>query len=225
MATKLVIFDCDGTLVDSQHMIVDVMSRAFTEMGLAPPTRAESRSVIGLSLGQALGRLASDLGAQDIQKLQALFQNHYRAAHCDMVDKVEPLYDGIRESILTLKDSGYLLAVATGNSSRGLARILAAHEITDHFVSLQTADYHPSKPHPSMVRTCLADSGAEPEDTLVIGDTSFDMAMARSAGCFALGALWGYHDHSTLMAAGAHHVTEDACALPDVVQTVIGSAQ
>ena len=107
-----------------------------------------------------------------------------------------------------LEEDGWLLAVATGKSDRGLKHCLEQHGIHARFMSLQTADRHPSKPHPSMVRQAIADAGAAPGTTIVIGDTSFDMAMAAAAGAAPIGAGWGYHEAEELVAAGAIAVAD-----------------
>jgi phosphoglycolate phosphatase len=115
----------------------------------------------------------------------------------------EPLFDGVLELLDALEADRWLLAVATGKSDRGLRHCLEQHDIHARFVSLQTADRHPSKPHPSMVEQAIADAGAEPSTTIVVGDTSFDMAMAVAAGAAPIGAGWGYHEADELLAAGA----------------------
>ena len=120
----------------------------------------------------------------------------------------EPLFDGIAELLDALEADGWLLGVATGKSARGLHHCLESHGMAQRFVSLQTADRHPSKPHPSMVLQAMADAGAAPATTVVIGDTSYDMGMARAAGAMGIGAGWGYHDASELLAAGAAAVAD-----------------
>jgi phosphoglycolate phosphatase len=120
----------------------------------------------------------------------------------------EPLYQGIADLIDVLDGYGWLLGVATGKSDRGLALCLDHHGLSQRFVTLQTADRHPSKPHPSMIETAMAEAGAAPETTVMIGDTSFDMAMARAAGVVAIGVAWGYHPREELIAAGADYIAE-----------------
>ena len=115
----------------------------------------------------------------------------------------EPLFDGILPLLDALEADGWLLAVATGKSDRGLKHCLEAHGLAHRFVSLQTADRNPSKPHPGMALTAMAEAGAEPHLSVVIGDTAWDMGMARAAGCGAVGALWGYHDEAELLSGGA----------------------
>jgi phosphoglycolate phosphatase len=118
------------------------------------------------------------------------------------------LFDGILELLDTLEADGWLLAVATGKSDRGLRHCLESHGLHARFVSLQTADRHPSKPAPHMALEAMADAGASPESTIVIGDTSFDIAMAIAAGAAGIGAGWGYHDRDELIAAGARSVAD-----------------
>jgi phosphoglycolate phosphatase len=125
----------------------------------------------------------------------------------------EPLYPGIGDLVRELDAAGWLLGVATGKSDRGLNLCLTHHGIIDRFVTLQTADRHPSKPHPSMLLTAMAEAGAMPETTVMIGDTSFDIDMGLAAGARTIGVGWGYHLPDDLVAAGAHAVAMDSAAL------------
>ncbi len=205
---RLALFDCDGTLVDSQHNIVEAMNRCFEAAKLVPPTRQQTLAVIGLSLPQAMARLLPQ--AED--HFHDLLAGEYKLAFQKMRASggvAEPLYPGIGELIVRLADEGWMLGVATGKSDRGLQNCLSAHGIIDHFITLQTADRHPSKPHPSMAVQAMAEAGAAPETTVMIGDTSYDMEMAANAGLRALGVDWGYHSPEELIAAGAHAVAVD----------------
>jgi phosphoglycolate phosphatase len=202
---RLAVFDCDGTLVDSQANICIAMEEAFARSGILAPTRASIRRIVGLSLVEAVAALLPD--AED--ELHAHVAADYKRAFQGMrtrgqVD--EPLFEGIAELLDALRDDGWSLGVATGKSDRGLAHVLDHHGLTGHFTSLQTADRHPSKPHPSMVQTAMAEAGAEPVDTVVIGDTSYDIMMAHNAGTRAVGVTWGYHDSADLVRAGAHAI-------------------
>ncbi len=215
--SKLALFDCDGTLVDSAANICLAVERAFDSHRLAPPAREAIRGIVGLSLPQAMAVLhpVADAGFCDV------LAQSYRQAFVAMrgtSDFVhEPLYPGIAAAIATLADSGWALGVATGKSDRGLAIILATHGLAAAFVTLQTADRHPSKPHPAMALAAMAEAGARPADTVMIGDTSYDMAMGVAAGTHAVGVTWGYHTHDRLVAAGAHRVVDDAIDLADAV--------
>ncbi len=218
---RLVIFDCDGTLVDSQHRIVSAMEAAFDAVRLPVPDRAGIRQIIGLSLYDAISELAPEMEPDTHRDMAEAFRKSYQAAHGFDPSAVEPLYPGVRSAIETLHKEGYLLAVATGNSRRGLDRILASHDLGDYFISLQTADHHPSKPHPSMVNLALADAGCRPAQCVMIGDTTFDMQMGRSAGVRCLGISWGYHDSDDLLAAGAHRIIDHLDSVVSDVDAVM----
>ncbi|RDE06190.1 HAD-IA family hydrolase [Sphingomonas aracearum] len=207
---RLALFDCDGTLVDSQANICLAMEQAFADAGLPPPPRAAVRRIVGLSLVEAIAVLLPDAEASFHRELAATYKQIFFALRTSGAMDTEPLFDGIASALDRLTAAGWLLGVATGKSDRGLAHVLAAHGLTDRFVTLQTADRHPSKPHPAMVDAAMAEAGASPAATVMIGDTSFDMAMARAAGARALGVAWGYHPADELVAAGAHAVAHTA---------------
>jgi phosphoglycolate phosphatase len=207
VASRLAIFDCDGTLVDSGATITRALAAAFDQHGLTLPPPEVSRKVIGLSLTEAMAALLPEATAEQHLALA----EDYKRAFWDLraAGQVEePLFDGVLELLDRLENDGWLLAVATGKSDRGLAHCLENHGIHARFVSLQTADRHPSKPHPSMVSQAIADAGASPDTSFVVGDTSFDMAMAVNAGARGIGAAWGYHDAEELLSAGADAVAE-----------------
>lgn len=199
---RLAIFDCDGTLVDSAGSIHRALAETFAEHGCALPSPRDSRQVIGLSLVEAMAALVPDAGAAEHVALSETYKRKFSAARAaGRID--EPLFDGIAELLDTLEADGWQLAVATGKSDRGLGHCLTCHGMEGRFVSLQTADRHPSKPHPSMALQAMADARAAPETTIVIGDTIYDMGMARAAGATGIGAGWGYHDENEMLAAGA----------------------
>ena len=200
---RLAIFDCDGTLVDSQHNICLAMEHCFADAGLEPPARERTRRVVGLSLVEAMQAMLPD--AEDA--FHATLAESYKRAFQAMRQNglaAEPLYDGVAELIDRLEGEGWLLGVATGKSGRGVALCLEHHGLADRFVTVQTADRHPSKPHPSMIDQAMAEAGAACATTLMIGDTSYDIMMARAAGVTAIGVAWGYHDAKELTGAGAH---------------------
>jgi phosphoglycolate phosphatase len=199
---RLAIFDCDGTLVDSGATIYAALAEAFAANGLELPPPHVSRRVIGLSLAEAMAALLPDSSSGEHLKLA---EDYKRAFHgMRTTGRVEePLFDGVLELLDGLEADGWLLAVATGKSDRGLRHCLEQHGIHARFVSLQTADRHPSKPHPSMVQQAIVEAGAAPETSFVVGDTSFDMAMAAAAGAAPIGAGWGYHETEELIGAGA----------------------
>ncbi len=204
---SLILFDCDGTLVDSQFVIIETMHRTFRAKSLPPPTPEQVRSIVGLSLEVAMGVLAPDLEASDHHHLAELYKENFATLRL-ADDFSEPLFQGASETLDKLQASDTLLGVATGKSLRGLQMVLQHHGIRDRFVTLQTADFHPSKPHPSMVETALKETGASPETTLMVGDTTFDIEMAVAAGVRAIGVSWGYHPVSALKEAGAEIVLD-----------------
>ena len=211
--TRLAVFDCDGTLVDSQANICRAMEEAFAAARLAPPMRRDIRRIVGLSLVEAVTALLPDADPALHRSLAAAYKaNFFRMRSSGELDP-EPLFDGIGDVIAGLLDAGWLLGIATGKSDRGLTHILAHHALTAHFVTLQTADRHPSKPDPAMLQAAIDEVGASPETTVMIGDTSFDMVMARSAGARAIGVAWGYHPAEELLATGAHSVADSPRAL------------
>ena len=217
---RLAIFDCDGTLVDSGATIFNALSESFTMHRRRVPPPERSRRVIGLSLVEAMAELAPDADDAEHRQLSETYKSCFSAAR--QAGRVEePLFPGIAEVLDQLEADGWLLAVATGKSDRGLNFCLDAHGIRGRFLSLQTADRHPSKPHPSMVETAMADAGAAPETTVVIGDTVFDIAMARTAGAAAIGVDWGYHDAAELLAAGALAVADDPNALVALIEDAV----
>jgi phosphoglycolate phosphatase len=211
---RLAVFDCDGTLVDGQANIGRAMDEAFALSGLTPPPRAETRRIVGLSLPQAMRVLRPDA---DHDRLTADYKRVYQRLRADGGLDDEPLFDGVAATIDALADAGWTLGVATGKSDRGLAHVLARHGLTHRFATLQTADRHPSKPDPAMLLAAMAEAGATAATTVMIGDTSFDMAMARRAGVRGIGVAWGYHAPAELAEAGADVVAGHARDLPGLL--------
>ena len=204
---RLALFDCDGTLVDSGATIHRALADSFARNGLVCPPPAEARRVIGLSLVEAMAALLPEQGAGTHAEMAEEYKKSFIALRT-AGEVEEPLFDGIAQLLDALEARGWLLGVATGKSDRGLGHCLRCHGIAERFVTLQTADRHPSKPHPSMVVQAMADAGSAPETTVVIGDTSFDMLMAVGAGARAIGVDWGYHHAQELIHAGAFAVAE-----------------
>ncbi len=202
---KLIIFDCDGTLVDSQANIIAAMNDAYARNGLALPDPHAVRRIVGLSLVEGMQMLLPDADLAFQEKMAEDYKNGFhRLRGAGLVD--EPLYPGTRDIIETLGRRGHQLGVATGKSDRGLDLVLKHHDLHQHFITLQTADRHPSKPHPSMIFQAMADASVAPADTVMIGDTTFDMEMAVNAGVTAIGVDWGYHEPAELQTAGAKHL-------------------
>ena len=217
--SKLVIFDCDGTLVDSGATIHTALRSAFDTHGIECPPRNVTKRVIGLSLEQAMAELVpgGDHGAMAETYKQA-FMAMRGAGQVE-----EPLYDGIAELLDALEGDGWLLGVATGKSERGLRHCLDRHGLHGRFVTLQTADRNPSKPHPAMALAAMAEAGASPEQTIFVGDTGWDMGCARAAGCSAVGAGWGYHSREELLQTGAHEVALEPAEVESIARRLVGA--
>jgi len=217
---KLAIFDCDGTLVDSGATIRAALEQAFDAHGLECPPIEITRKVIGLSLMESMAVLAPD---GDHAALTQSYKNAFFAMRgAGRVD--EPLFDGIVELLDRLEKDEWLLGVATGKSDRGLKHCLESHGLAGRFVTLQTADRNPSKPHPAMALAAMAETGAEPARTVFVGDTGWDMGCARGAGVGAIGAGWGYHEIEELTADGAHGVAMSPDEVIELADEWIGRA-
>jgi phosphoglycolate phosphatase len=208
---RLVVFDVDGTLVDSQDHIHGAMEHAFAEVGHALPSRSDILSIVGLSLPEAMARLVPDLPVAT----QAALVEAYKGSFGRMrADRLSPLFEGMTDLLTRLRaEPGTLLGVATGKSRRGLSHVLAGHGLQDHFITMQVADDHPSKPHPSMLLSALRETGVAARDAVMIGDTTYDIEMGRAAGYHTIGVTWGYHKPTALVAAGAGRVVGTADAL------------
>lgn len=216
MTVRLAVFDCDGTLSDGQAGVCDAMEAAFAAAGLAAPDRHRVRSTVGLSLPVAIRRIAPDLPEEQQAAAVEAYKQAFRRSRVEGTLS-EPLYEGIAELLGRLKANGWVLGVATGKSDRGLKSCLVTHGIFDLFATLQTADRHPSKPDPSMLEMAMAEAFARPANTVMIGDTAFDMAMAKAAGCRAIGVAWGYHTTEELFESGADAVAATPMELEELL--------
>lgn len=213
-------FDFDGTLVDSQANIVHCMRAAFAAEKLPPPAAPQIRRIVGLSLELAVEALLPDGEVH----LAPSVTMHYREAFFarrQAADFEEPLYEGAVEALDRLARPDTLLGIATGKNLRGLRAALERHGLSHRFVTLQTPDHNPSKPHPGMLLQAMAETGCPPERTLLIGDTTFDMDMAAHASVRALGVAWGYHAPEELSERGATGILRTFRELPAVVDRML----
>ncbi|HEY0832974.1 MAG TPA: HAD-IA family hydrolase [Azospirillum sp.] len=217
---RLALFDCDGTLVDSQHAIVDSMAKAWRDHGLGVPDVGAVRRMVGLPLQQAIATLAPHLDAETALEVADSYRDHFfdlrRTGALE-----EPLFPGIAEALDALERAGVLLGVATGKSRRGLLAVLEHHGLRARFVTLRTSDDGPGKPHPDMVFRALHESGVERGGAVMIGDTTYDMQMARNARIAALGVSWGYHAVAELRAAGADRIVDAGEAIAPAVLALL----
>ncbi|HLI13278.1 MAG TPA: HAD-IA family hydrolase [Alphaproteobacteria bacterium] len=217
---RLVVFDCDGTLVDSQDTIFAAVRAAFESCNLLPPLPAVARRVIGLPLREAMAALAPANCGIDTALLTARYKDAFVTAR-SRPDFEEPLFPGALQTLDVLQAEGYLLGIATGKGRRGLESTLARHNVLPRFVTLQTSDAGPGKPHPAMLERALAETGVEPAACVMVGDTTFDMQMAHAAGVKAVGVAWGYHAASELIAAGADIIVTAFAELPAAVRELV----
>ena len=204
---RLVLFDVDGTLVDSQHMICSAMTQMLIELGRPVPDRGFMLAGVGLSLIPTMRRLlGEDVAQAEVEAAAEHYRRAFQALRADPAN-VDPVFPGALEVVdaLNARDD-LVLGIATGKSRRGVAHIVERLGWQQHFVTIQTADDAPSKPQPAMVLQAAREAGVTPADVIMIGDTSYDMEMARNAGSARVGVGWGNHPVDVLLAAGAQHV-------------------
>lgn len=217
---KLAIFDVDGTLVDSSAMIAASLTAAFLAVGLPVPDKARMMSIVGLSLVEAMKALAPEEAHAMHERLAAAYKQAFWD-HRASGEHTEHLFDGALPLLTSLRArDDVVLGIATGKSRRGVAHLLEVHGLVGWFTTVQTSDDHPSKPHPSMIVTALAETGLAPSAAIMIGDTSFDIAMARAAGVGAAGVAWGNHEAAELAQAGAHCISNDFNELDKHLQSL-----
>jgi phosphoglycolate phosphatase len=217
---KLIIFDCDGTLVDSQRMICAAMQQAYEANGLSVPPREKLLAIVGLSLPEAFRRLAAGGKGGEHHPVDSLV-TCYKTAFAALRqsgEHLEPLYPGARAALDALAGRpATLLGIATGKSQRGVRAVLGHHGLGERFTTIHTADDAPSKPHPGMVLAAMRQTGVPPHDTVVVGDTVFDVEMAHAAGAQAIGVGWGYHPAEALVEAGVDAMISDFSELGGVL--------
>lgn len=220
---RLVIFDVDGTLVDSQEMIFDAFSFAYKGVGLPVPDRGRALSYVGMSLDKIFPALSPEVSEAEHQALAVGYRDayfHIREARGS--NATSPFFPGARDALDALRAQDWtVLGVATGKSKRGLDKLIEGYGLEGYFQSQQTADHHPSKPHPAMVRACLDDTGVAADRAVMVGDTTFDIDMGRAAGVKTIGVSWGYHPTEDLQ---ADHIIDDFASLAGVIDDLIGPA-
>lgn len=219
---RLVVFDLDGTLVDSKANIVRAVGAVAKILSLPEPSPEQVARFIGLSLGEALARLFPDVDPATHQALDREYRETF-ARFRSSPGYEEPLFPGTHEILAELDQAGFLLGIATGKAKRGADFFLNHHGFEGRFVTVQTADIAPGKPHPGMILQAMAETGVEPRHVIMIGDTSFDIQMARAAGVGAVGVSWGNHSVAELEAAGAHRLIDRLSELLHAAETLTAS--
>jgi len=206
MNLRLAIWDVDGTIVDSRTTISACMDRAFERHGLKAPGYERTRTMVGLGLFEGIAELVEPGTSDDM--IAALCASYKEAfvAHRSEPGFSEQLYAGAMQSIRQLSENNWLLAISTGKSRRGLDAIFKTHDLEKYFDTIWCADDGPGKPSPFMCQEAMGAVGAEPHETLMIGDAVHDMRMARAAGITAYGVTWGFGTEAELEKSGAHKV-------------------
>lgn len=221
MTLRLALFDFDGTLADSGQAIVDIFFVAFANAGLPSPQPSDIRATIGLPLHLAVGRLYPDLADTHVADVVELYIAEYTARHAPGQPSISPLFTGALEAMAEM-EKAMLLGIATGKSRNGLSLSLNSLGLEDRFMIKKTADDGPAKPSPAIVLAAMAETGADPANTLVIGDTVFDIEMAKAAGVAAVGVSWGLHPADDLEAAGADRLITSFDELPELALELTG---
>lgn len=189
----LIVFDWDGTLANSTQMIVDCMREASADAGLPVPEPTAASHIIGLGLAEAVNALFGELSDTQFEQLVSRYRYHYYAR-----DEETPLFEGVAEAVDYLMQAGFMLAVATGKGRNGLNKSLERSGLGKYMHATRCVDECYSKPHPQMLHELMLELGAEPERTLMIGDTSYDLQMASNASVASLAVTYGAHPETEL---------------------------
>jgi phosphoglycolate phosphatase len=218
---RLAVFDVDGTLIDSEHNIISAMTEAWARMQLGVPDPAAVRRIIGLSLVEACAALLPWATHETHRAVAEQYKDAFRTSHL-LPESVAPLFPGVMQVFDALEAEGWLLGLATGKSRRGVDRMLAHYGLEGRFVTIQTADDNPGKPDPGMLLRAAAETGTEAAAVAMMGDTTYDMQMARSARAVGIGVSWGYHSVPELRQSGARTVIDSFDGLPELLDTLMG---
>lgn len=210
ISSTVVVFDWDGTLIDSAARIISAMQQACDDVGLSPPADDAIKNIIGLGLSESIYALFPDLSAADMKRLSHCYAERFVAA--DQIPS--PLFAGVEEALIELKDQNCLLAVATGKSRRGLNRVLDALNWQHMFDASRCADETRSKPDPMMLNELVKELGVDKRSTLMVGDTEYDLCMASAAGVTSIGVSYGAHDKQRLLACDPMAIIDQFVELP-----------
>lgn len=214
---ELLVFDWDGTLMDSEARIVACVREAVREIGLEVPPDSAIRNIIGLGLSEAVIALFPEADSQLVGEISDRYREHFLFQNQTPM----PLFEGVEETLQELASRGHLMAVATGKSRRGLERSLEHTGLGELFHITRCADEAFSKPHPEMLLQIMDQLGVDPRDTLMIGDTEYDMEMATNAGSAALAVSCGVHETERLL---RHGPLDCLARVPDMPAWLDGQA-
>ena len=216
---RLIVWDVDGTLIDSRASIFRAAVEAADEIGVSRPSYDQVRAIVGLSLFEALQHMRPDLESIKISAYVQAYKDAFVRFHQEP-GFFDPLYSGAQSCLLGLKAMGWKLGMATGQSRRGVERNLEVHGWTDLFDCTFCADDGPSKPHPHMLQSNIKAMGATKASTVMVGDTAHDINMARHAGVVGIGVSWGFHTAEELSLAGADRIVHDFVELNAALTTL-----
>lgn len=216
MKHKLLVFDWDGTLMDSEGHIIHCMVAAFADLGQPPPLDDAIRNVIGLGLSEAVAGLCTQAQMPMVEDLALAYRKHFFADSFD----ASGLFPAVEATLEHLANQGYLLTVATGKSRRGLDKVLKETGLGHFFVATRCADETFSKPHPEMLHQLLDFTGTSPEEAVMIGDTEYDLLMAKNAGTDAIGVCYGVHEPERLLSHGPLVCLEQIADLPSFLDSL-----
>lgn len=216
---RLIVFDVDGTLIDSVALIVQTITNAFEAVGEPVPTETAIRGISGITAREAMALLAPAATPERVDQILESYRTHY---HGGAGVTAEPLFAGALAALDRLQQRpDTILAVATGKGYRGAVTLLERHAILDRFHSVETPDHNRGKPDPQMIETAMEKAGARRSETVMIGDTVHDMRMAKAAGVHAIGVAWGYHEVTELLAAGADSIIESFVDLDAAIDELL----
>ena len=218
-AIDFVIFDIDGTLVDSQNMIVQCLQLTCAQLGIAcPESRRQLLSGVGLPLPQAVKVALPHVTDDKIPQFIACFREHYVALMPDVLN-LQPLFDGALPALQRLQAAGYRLGICTSKAQAGLDAVLDAHNIRHLFASIKTPDQGPGKPDPFLLNQAMAEMNVAPQKTVFVGDSTYDIAAGIAAHSKTLGVTWGYHTAAELKKAGANKIVDAMDQLVPAIET------
>ncbi len=202
---ELIIFDWDGTLMDSERKIINCFQSAASDLDIAPPEDADVRNIIGLGMAEAVAAVFPECPAEQQRALIDQYRHHFLEA--DQTDM--PLFPEVYQLLHALAESGTMLAIATGKARRGLTRVLEHTGLAHLFVASRCADEAFSKPHPKMLLDILDETGLTPGQAIMVGDTVYDLQMAQNAKMDSLAVSYGAHDRERLIACDPLHCFDD----------------